>query len=426
MPTKPKSTTKRKTRPRSDGERKWKFSPELVDGLLEECRSSSDITGPDGMLKALIGAVVNRALKAEMRHELGYAEGERPAAEQTNRRNGTSEKTLRTSHGPVTIEVPRDREGAFEPEIVGKHQRHFDGFDDKIVSMYARGLSTRDIRAHLAEIYGVDVSADLVSRVTDAVIDELRAWQSRPLERVYLIVYVDALVLKIRDKAGVSNKSVYLVVGVCADGTKDVLGMWIQPTEGAKFWLTILSELRQRGVEDILVLCADGLTGMPEAVEAAFPQAIFQTCIVHMVRSSTRFVPWKERRAVCADLRSIYTADSIESAEAALDAFKTKWGKRFPMIPDAWRRRWAEITPFLAFPQEIRRVIYTTNAIEALNRQLRKVLKTRGHMPSDQAALKLMYLAIQNASKNWGGRDRDWNAAMLQFAIHFEGRIPAE
>jgi putative transposase len=359
-----------------------------------------------------------------MTEHLGYERGAKAPEGETNRRNGNGRKTLRTGHGPVEVEVPRDRESSFEPQIVSKHDRAFNGFDDKIISMYARGMSTREIRDHLAELYGVEVSAELVSRVTDEVIDELRTWQSRPLERVYLVVYLDALVLKIRDKAGVRNKSVYLVVGVKVDGTKEVLGMWIEATEGAKFWLTILTELRQRGVEDILVLCADGLTGMPEAVEAAFPETVFQTCIVHLVRSSVRFVPWKERRAVCADLRSIYTADSVEAAEAALDAFETTWGKRFPMIAPAWRRRWAEITPFLAYPQEIRRAIYTTNAIEALNRQLRKVLKTRGHMPSDQAALKLLYLAIRNASKKWGGRDKRWTKALLQFAIYFEGRIP--
>jgi putative transposase len=270
------------------------------------------------------------------------------------------------------------------------------------------------------------VSPTLISQVTDAVVDELRAWQTRPLDRVYLVVYVDALVVKIRDKTGVRNKSVHMVVGVRVDGTKDVLGMWVEATEGAKFWLSILTELRQRGVEDILILCADGLTGLPEAVEASFPQAIFQTCIVHMVRSSTRFVPWKERRAVCADLRAVYTAEDAEAASAALDAFEATWGERFPMIAKTWRRRWAEVTPFLAFPDEIRRAIYTTNAIEALNRQLRKVLKTRGHMPSEQAALKLLYLAIRNASKKWGGRDKRWNKALLQFAIHFEGRIPTE
>ena len=397
---------------------------ELLDELLEEYGGSPGVTGPDGLLKELTRAVVNRAMNAELTHHLGYESGQTPPSDQSNRRNGKGTKTLRTEQGPVEIDVPRDRDGTFEPQLVPKHQRQFDGFDDKILSMYARGMTTREIRAHLEEIYGVAVSPDLISRVTDAVVDELTAWQGRPLERVYLVAYLDALVIKVRDKSGVQNKSVYIVVGVKPDGSKDVLGLWMQATEGAKFWLTILTELRQRGVEDILVLCADGLTGMPEAVEAAFPQAIFQTCIVHMVRSSTRFVPWKDRKAVCADLRTVYNADSVDSAEAALDAFEDKWGSRFPMIAPAWRRRWDEVTPFLAFPAEIRRAIYTTNAIEALNRQLRKVLKTRGHMPNDKAALKLLYLAVRNAQKNWGGRDRRWNTALLQFAIHFEGRIP--
>lgn len=406
-------------------QKKWEFRGELMDALLKEYKSPEDLTGPDGMLQALIGALVSRAMKTEMTEHLGYESGEKPPEGQTNRRNGTGTKTLRTGHGPVTVEVPRDRESSFEPQLVGKHERQFDGFDDKIISMYARGMSVRDIRDHLAELYGVEVSAELVSRVTDEVVDELRAWQARPLERVYTVVYLDALFVKIRDKGGVCNKAAYLAVGMRTDGTKDVLGIWIQATEGAKFWLTILSELRQRGVEDIFILCADGLTGLPQAVEASFPKTVFQTCIVHMIRSSVRYVPWKERRAVCADLRAVYTAETVEAAEAALDAFEAKWGKRFPMVASAWRKRWAEITPFLAFPQEIRRIIYTTNAIEALNRQLRKTLKTRGHLPSDDAALKLLYLAIRNASKKWGGRDKLWSRALLQFAIHFEGRMPS-
>ena len=394
---------------------------ELLDELIKEYGGSEGVTGPEGLLKDLTRAVVNRAMDAEMTHHLGYeARGKVPDG-QPNRRNGKNGKTVRTNQGPLAIEVPRDRDGSFEPQIVPKHKRHF---DDKILSMYARGMSVREVRAHLEEIYGVEVSPDLISEVTDAVVEELEAWRSRPLERVYLVAYLDALVIKVRDKSGVQNKSVYIVVGVRPDGSKDVLGLWMQATEGAKFWLTILSELRQRGVEDILVLCADGLTGLPEAVESSFPKAIFQTCIVHMVRSITRFVPWKDRKAVCADLRLVYTAPSAEAAEEALDSFEEKWGDRFPMIATAWRRRWDEVTPFLAFPPEIRRAIYTTNAIEALNRQLRKVLKTRGHMPNEQAALKLLYLAIRNAQKNWGGRDRRWNTALLQFAIYFEGRIP--
>ena len=398
-------------------------SDELLDELIAEYGGSSGVTGPNGLLKDLTRRLVNRAMGAELTHHLGYESGETPPEGQTNRRNGKTEKTVRTGQGPIAVEVPRDRDGSFEPQLIGKHERHFDGFDDKILSMYARGMTVREISGHLQEIYGVDVSADLISRVTDAVIDEMTAWQTRPLEPVYLIAYLDALVIKVRDKSGVQNKSVYIVVGVRPDGSKDVLGTWLQATEGAKFWLTILTELRQRGVEDILVLCADGLTGMPEAVEAAFPRAIFQTCIVHMVRSSTRFVPWKERKAVCADLRTIYTAETAEAAEAALDGFERIWGRRFPMIGPAWRRRWDEVTPFLAFPMEIRRAIYTTNAVEALNRQLRKVLKIRGHMPNEQAALKLLFMAVRNAQKNWGGRDKRWNTALLQFAIYFEGRI---
>jgi len=398
-------------------------SDELLDELIAEYGGSAGVKGPNGLLKDLTRRLVNRAMGAELTHHLGYESGEAPPEGQSNRRNRKTEKTVRTGQGPIAVEVPRDRDGSFEPQLIGKHERHFDGFDDKILSMYARGMTVREISGHLQEIYGVDVSPDLISRVTDAVIDEMTAWQTRPLEPVYLIAYLDALVIKVRDKSGVQNKSVYIVVGVRPDGSKDVLGTWLQATEGAKFWLTILTELRQRGVEDILVLCADGLTGMAEAVEAAFPRAIFQTCIVHMVRSSTRFVPWKERKAVCTDLRTIYTAETVGAAELALDSFESTWGKRCPMIVPAWRRRWDEVTPFLAFPAEIRRAIYTTNAVEALNRQLRNVLKIRGHMPNEQAALKLLYMAIRNAQKNWGGRDKRWNTALLQFAIYFEGRI---
>jgi putative transposase len=397
---------------------------EIVDQLLKGYQKPEDLLGPGGLIKQLMGRLISRAMDAELTHHLGYDRGQDPPAVQENRRNGKGRKTLRTDSGPVDIEVPRDREGTFEPQIVGKHERHFDGFDGKIISMYARGMSVRDIRAHLQEIYGVEVSPELISRVTDAVLDELRAWQARPLEPVYLVVYLDALVLKIRDKGVVRNKAVYIAVGLGVDGRKEVLGLWIQNTEGAKFWLAILTELRQRGVQDVLVMCADGLTGLPAAVEAAFPEAIFQTCIVHMVRASTRFVPWKDRKAVCADLRTVYTAACVDDAKQALDAFEAKWAARFPMIAASWRNRWSEITPFLAFPAEVRHAIYTTNAIEALNRHLRKTLKTRGALPDDDAALKLLFLAIRNAKNSWGGRNRSWHQALLQFAIHFEGRIP--
>jgi putative transposase len=418
--------TKNEMAKRAKASEQGRIPKEIVDQLLKGYQRPEDLIGPDGLLRELTAALVNRAMEAELSHHLGYEPGERAPDGQSNRRNGAGRKRVRTERGPVEVRVPRDREASFEPQILPKHQRHFDGFDDKIVSMYARGMSTREIRAHLEEIYGVDVSPDLISRATDAVVDELKAWQQRPLERVYAIVYLDALVLKIRDKGVVQNRAVYMAVGVGPNGHKDVLGMWIQSTEGAKFWLSILHELRQRGVEDILVLCADGLTGLPQAVEAAFPQTIFQTCIVHMVRSSTRLVPWKERRAVCADLRSVYTAQDAQAAADALEDFKAKWDGRFPMIAKAWEERWEEVIPFLEFPQEVRRAIYTTNAIEALHRMVRKVLKTRGHMPSDEAAMKLLFLAVRNAQKTWGLPHHSWSQSRLQFAIHFEDRFPIE
>jgi putative transposase len=308
---------------------------------------------------------------------------------------------------------------------VGKHERHFDGFDDKILSMYARGMSTRDIRAHLNELYGVDVSPDLISRVTDAVVDELNEWQSRALDAVYPIVYIDALVVKVRDQGKVENKAVHIVVGVDLDGERDVLGLWIARTEGAKFWSSVLTDLRQRGVEDVLILCADGLTGLPAAVEAVFPEAIFQTCIVHLIRASTRYVSYRDLRPLCQDLRAVYTAANVEEADAALDAAESKWGPKYGHAFKPWRTRTVEWQPFLQFPAELRRAIYTTNTIEALNRILRKTMKTRGPLPTDEAALKLLYLAIKNAKATWGRGHRDWLTARLQLNIHFEGRLPA-
>lgn len=396
---------------------------DLLDELIAAAGGPGKLTGSDGLLKRLTAALVSRALNAEMSEHLGYAEGEEPPPDQGNRRNGHRQKTLRTDRGPVVVEVPRDREGSFEPKLVPKHQRSFNGFDDQILSMYSRGMSTRDIQRHLQDIYGVEVSPDLVTRVTDDVVDELTTWRSRPLEKLYPIVYLDALVTKIRDKGKVENKSIYVVVGVDLDGRKDVLGLWLQHTEGAKFWLSILTELQSRGVEDILVLCADGLTGMAEAVAATFPKTIFQTCIVHLIRASTRYVPQKDLRAVCADMRAMYTAPTVDAAKAALSALDAKWGARFPHAVKSWRDRLDEWTPFLDFPLELRRVIYTTNAIEALNRQLRKALKTRGPLPTDDAALKLVYLAIRNAQARWGRGARDWGAARAQLVILFEERF---
>jgi putative transposase len=399
---------------------------EVLDQLMSGYEKPEDLTAPDGLLNQLKKALIERAMQAEMTHHLGYAPGDDPPEEQGNRRNGQTTKTVRTDDGPLEIAVPRDRHGSFEPLLIGKHQRQFNGFDDKILSMYARGMTVREIQAHLLEIYNTEVSADLISTVTDAVMDELRAWQTRELESVYFIVYLDALMVKIRDRGSVQNKAVYLAVGVGPDGTKDVLGMWIQSTEGAKFWLSILNELRQRGVNDILIICADGLTGLPQAVEAAFPKAIFQTCIVHLVRSSTRLVPWGERETICADLRHVYTAIDETHAQLALEKFEKLWGQRFPMIAKAWRSRWNEVVPFLAFPPELRRAIYTTNAIESLNRIIRKTLKTRGQLPNDDAAAKLIYLGIRNAKKTWGTRYLYWSQAYLQFIIHFGDRIPTQ
>lgn len=414
-------------KPRRGGRRKKDdhgISESVLDELLADYSRPEDLTGPDGLMIRLKKALIERAMSAELDHHLGYKEGEEPPEEQSNRRNGRGSKTLRTDDGPLEIQVARDRECSFEPQLVPKHQRHFNGFDDKILSMYARGMTVRDVQAHLLEIYGTEVSPELISTVTDGVVEELRAWQNRALEPVYMVVYLDALVVKIRDRGTVQNKAVYLAVGISNDGCRDVLGMWIQSTEGAKFWLSILSELKQRGVRDILVLCADGLAGMSQAVEATFPQTVFQTCIVHMVRSSTRFVPWKERKAVCADLRQVYTAADEEGAQHALEAFRATWGTRFPMIAKAWNERWDEVVPFLAFPPEIRKAVYTTNAIESLNRILRKTLKTRGQLPNDDAAKKLLFLALRNAMKTWGRPAPYWNQALLQFAIHFGDRVP--
>ncbi len=416
--TKPKKKTTRKRRAPSP------FREEILDEILGNYQKPDDLIGEDGVLKQLMGALINRAMDAEMEHHLGYPSNSEPPPEQSNRRNGKSGKTVRTNVGDVEIEIPRDREGDFEPQLVAKHDRHFSGFDDKILSMYARGMSVRDIQGHLKEIYGVDVSPELVSRATDAIVDELKIWRERPLEPVYMIIYIDGLVVKTREKGRVENRTVYNVVGVGADGRKDVLGLWMEATEGAKYWLAILEELKQRGVRDIFILCADGLSGIAQATETAFPKAIFQTCIVHMIRSSVRYVPWKDRKAVCRDLREIYTAIDAEAALAALERLDEKWGKKFPLVAKSWRRRWDEVTPFLSYPAEIRKAVYTTNAVEALNRQIRKTLKTKGHMPNDDAALKLIYLTIRNAQKKWGGRTRDWTTALNQFAIYFEERMP--
>lgn len=399
---------------------------EVLKELLEGYKKPEDLLGPEGLLKKLTAALVEKALSAEMAEHLGYEKHEVSGRGSGNSRNGTSEKTLKTESGEMPIEVPRDRNGSFEPQLVKKHQTHFDGFDEKIISMYARGMTVREIQGHLHELYGVEVSPDLISRVTSAVIEEVKAWQGRPLEAVYPIVYLDALVIKVRDQGTVTNKSAYLAIGVNMAGNKEVLGLWLEDTEGAKFWLKILTEVKNRGVLDILILCCDGLKGFPEAIEAVFPKATIQTCIVHMIRNSIRFVTWKDQKAVAAALKPIYGAQTEVLAEAALTAFESSaLGARYPMIAKSWRSNWQRVIPFLAFPRDIRRVIYTTNAIESLNFSLRKIIKSRGHFPNEEAATKLLYLALVRAEQKWTRPIWKWKDALNQFAVHFEGRLAA-
>lgn len=400
-----------------------RLSDEVIDELLAGARTEEEIVGPGGVLGQLTKRLVERALSAELTDHLGYEPHQEPPGGTGNTRNGSTAKTLATEHGPVRIETPRDRKGSFEPQLVRKGQRRFEGFDDKILALYSRGLSTRDIEAHLAEIYGVKVGRDLISRVTDAVMDDVREWQQRPLDDVYPVVFLDALVLKIREGGSVQRRACYLALGVTVEGERDVLGMWFQETEGAKFWMQVLSELKQRGLSDILVCCVDGLKGFPEAIEAIYPNTVVQTCVVHLIRHSLKYVPRREKEQVARDLKPIYTAVDADAAQAALEAFDDTWGARFPVITQAWLNAWEYVTPFLAFPPELRRVVYTTNAIEALNRQLRKAIKTKGHFPNEEAARKLIYLAITNAVPAWT-RTRNWTTALLAFKIHFGDRLP--
>jgi len=396
---------------------------EVIDELLAGARTEEEIAGPGGLLARLTKRLIERALEVELTEHLGYEPHCEPPGGTGNTRNGTTPKTLATEHGPVELKAPRDREGSFEPKLVRKRQRRFRGFDDKILALYSRGLSTRDIEAHLQEIYGVRVGRELISKVTDAVVDDVRAWQQRPLEDVYPVIFLDALVLKIREGGSVQRKACYLALGVTVEGEREVLGMWFQDTEGAKFWMQVLSELKQRGIRDILICCVDGLTGFPEAIEAIFPKTTVQTCVVHLIRHSLKYVPRREREQVARDLKPIYTAIDADAAQEALERFDEKWGARFPVITKAWLDAWEHVIPFLAFPAEVRRVIYTTNAIEALNRQLRKAIKTKGHFPNEDAARKLIYLAVMNATPQWT-RCRNWTMALLAFKIHFGDRLP--
>ena len=397
---------------------------EVLDELLSGCTTPDDLLGEAGLFRQLKQSLLERMLGVELTAHLGYEKGD-PAGRGTgNSRNGHSAKTVLTDEGSLDLSVPRDRNGSFEPLIVPKGTTRLDGFDDRIISLYGRGLTVREIQGHLKELYGVEVSPDLISRVTDAVLDEVREWQNRPLDPLYPIIFFDALRVKIRDEGLVRNKAVYVALAVTAEGDKEVLGLWIEQTEGAKFWLNVMNELKNRGVQDLLIAVVDGLKGFPEAIAAAFPETIVQTCIVHLIRNSLAFVSWKDRKLIMPDLKAIYRADNADLALLQLDAFEEKWGDRYPAIGAAWRRAWEHVVPLFAFPKDIRKMIYTTNAVESLNRSLRKIIKTRGSFPNDDAALKLLFLAIRNAGIHWR-RPIEWTAAMGQFAILFGDRFSA-
>jgi putative transposase len=398
----------------------------LIDELLLSYKKPEDLIGENGLLKQLTKAVIERALQAEMAQHLGHGKHEAVSNTTGNTRNGKSSKTLKGEFGLLPIEVPRDREGSFEPQLIPKHQTRWTGFDDKIISLYSRGMSVREIQAHLTEMYGTEVSPALISTVTDAVMEEVKHWQSRPLDAVYPVLYLDCLHVKVRESGTVRNKAIYLAIGINLQGEKEVLGLWIAQTEGAKFWLNVVTELKNRGVQDIFIACVDGLKGFPEAIEVVYPQAIVQLCIVHLVRNSLNYVGWNKRKEVAADLRRIYTAATVDEAEQHLVAFEEKWNNAYPSIAKSWRNHWERVIPFFAFPPEIRKIIYTTNAIESVNMSLRKVTKNRSSFPNDDAVLKLFYLALINISKKWTMPLRDWKPALNRFSIQFEDRMPQQ
>jgi len=395
--------------------------PKIPDAILDQLLAGADAKtafDPNGLLDELKKALAERALNAEMDHHLA---GEGGAG---NGRNGYGSKTVITDTGKLELEVPRDRQSSFDPQLIAKYQRRFPGFDDKVISMYARGMSTREIAGHLRELYGIDVSPDLISAVTDAVLEEIAAWQARPLEAAYPLVFFDALRVKVRDEGLVRNKAVHIALGVRADGAKEVLGMWLEQNEGAKFWLRVMNELKNRGVEDILIAVVDGLKGFPDAINAAFPETTVQTCIVHLLRQSLDFVSYKDRKPIAAALKDIYRAVDAVAAEAALSAFEAAhWGQKYPAIGQSWRRAWNEVIPFYAFPAEVRRILYTTNAIEALNSKLRRAVRARGHFPTDDAAMKLLFLVLNHSEKEWKMPPREWAMAKAQFAVLFGERF---
>jgi putative transposase len=395
--------------------------PAIPADLLDQLLAGTDAAAAldqGGLLDTLKKALAERALNAEMDHHLGHED------QSGNNRNGYGRKTVVTDTGKIEIEVPRDRAGSFDPQLIAKYQRRFPGFDDKIISMYARGMSTREITGHLRELYGIDASPDLISTVTDAVLEEVAAWQARPLDPAYPLVFFDAIRVKVRDEGMVRNKAIHIALGVRADGHKEVLGLWIEQNEGAKFWLRVMNELKNRGTEDIMLAVVDGLKGFPDAITAVFPDAVVQTCIVHLLRNSMDFVSWKDRKPLVTALKGIYRAVDATAAEAALSAFEaSEWGRRYPAIGQSWRRAWAEVIPFFAFPEAVRKILYTTNAIEALNSKLRRAVRARGHFPSDDAATKLLYLILNRSEKEWKMPPREWSMAKAQFAVIFGERF---
>jgi putative transposase len=404
--------------------KKHEVPQELLASLLAGYKKPEDLIGENGLLKQLTKLLVEKALDAELTEHLGHERHEAVANTGGNTRNGKSKKTLKGEFGELPIEVPRDLKGTFEPQLIPKHQTRWTGFDNKIISLYARGMTVREIQSHLEEMYGTEVSPSLISSVTDAVADEVKAWQARPLDAIYPIVYMDCIHVKVRDGA-VRVKAVYLAIGITMNGEKEVLGLWLAQTEGAKFWLQVVTELRNRGVQDIFIACVDGLKGFPDAIEAVYPKAVVQLCIVHMVRHSLNYVSWKRRKEVAADLRRIYTAATAAEAELRLGEFEDRWDNEYLPIGQSWRRTWDRLTPFFDYPPEIRKVIYTTNAIESVNMSLRKLTKNRGSFPSDEALTKLFYLALRNISQKWTLPIRDWKAALTRFTIQFGDRISA-
>ena len=397
---------------------------EILNELLAGYSKPEDLLGADGIIQQLKKALVEKALSAELTNHLGYDKGDTAGRGTGNSRNGHSRKTVKTDTSAMELNIPRDRNSTFEPLLIKKGQTRFDGFDDKIISMYARGMTVRNIQAHLKELYSVDVSPDLISQVTDAVVQEVREWQNRPIDPVYPIIIFDALRVKIRDEGFLKTKSVYLALAFTMEGQKDVLGLWIEQTEGAKFWLKIMNELKNRGVQDVLIAVVDGLKGFPDAINTVFPKTQVQTCIVHLVRYSLNFVCWRDRKDVAKDLKLIYRAETEEMAEANLSEFEAKWDSKYPTISQSWRRNWERVIPFFIYPHEIRKIIYTTNAIESLNMTLRKIIKNRGHFPSDESATKLIYLALRNATTKWTMPLKDWKKALTQFAIIYKDRVP--